>query len=374
MSQLRIAVIGAGHLGRIHAKLLATVKQAQLVAVAEPGQQAQRQIREQTSIEIVTDYRDLTGRIDAAVVATPTRTHHDIATHLLSNGIHTLIEKPLTDSVSDAQALVELARQTGTVVAVGHCEQFNASIRAAVEQIGTPKFIQCARMSGYTFRSTDIGVVHDLMIHDIDLVNSLFAGNVVDTRASGMSVFGGNEDIAQARLQFSCGGIANLTASRASFKPERSLQIFGTDGFAAVDLATRMVDYVRVPAWIKSRQMDFASITPEQMEFVKENLFTKILPRLQTEIEPVNAILCEQQDWINAIRFGSEPRVGVQQGCEAVEIAQTVLDSLAVHNWGTSSTNMTGPFATPTVTDVDRIRNPVPEQLVAPERQQRRAA
>ncbi|MEM7453160.1 MAG: Gfo/Idh/MocA family oxidoreductase [Planctomycetota bacterium] len=361
MSRLKIAVIGAGHLGRIHARLLAQIPEIDLVAVAEPSEAAQQLIKEQSDVELIGDYRELIGRIDAAVIATPTRTHYDIASNLLESGIHVLCEKPLTDSVSDAKLLVAAARRNGVVVAVGHCERFNASIRAAAEQVGQPKFIQCARMSAYTYRSTDIGVVHDLMIHDIDLVNSLFPGEVIDTRANGLSVFSGREDIAQARIQFSCGGVANLTASRASFKPERSIQIFGTDGFASVDLANHQVDFVRVPSWIKNREVNFAAATPEQVEFVKENLFTQILPRQQTEVEPVNAILCEQQDWIEAIRFGGEPRVNVEAGSQAVAIAQSVLDSLAVHNWGTSQPGMTGPYATPLSHGFSG--DPLPEQM-----------
>ncbi len=264
---LRIAVIGAGHLGRIHARLLKTQPQADLVFVADPSPSAQQAIIDEFGTRTVSDYRKSLDDIDAAVIATPTSTHYAIASELLERGIHTLIEKPLTDSVTDAQRLVDLADRHRCVVQVGHVERFNPAIQTALKKIGQPKFISSSRLSGYTFRSTDIGVVHDLMIHDIDLVNSIFPGKLVETRALGMSIFGHNEDMAQARLHFSCGGVANLTASRCSFENERSMQIFGDDGFASINLAESKVTLVSVPDWLKQRKYDVLDTTPEQQTF-----------------------------------------------------------------------------------------------------------
>lgn len=344
MKNLRVAVIGAGHLGKIHARLLGSQKNVELVAVADPSPAAQQQILNELETRTVSDYRKILDEIDAAIIATPTRTHFEVASELLERGIHCLIEKPLTDSVSDAKRLVELADRKQCVVEVGHVERFNPAIQSAVAQIGQPKYIVANRLSGYTFRSTDIGVVHDLMIHDIDLVNSLLPGSLIETRAVGMSMFGHHEDMAQARLQFSCGGVANLTASRCSFSAERSMQIFGTDGFAAIDLATSKLTVVNVPNWIRERYYDLLDTTPEQQAFIREKLFEKILPKQEFEIEKTNAILSEQKDWISAIKHGENPRVSAEQGCQAVEIAQSVLDSLASHRWSQNNPATTGPF------------------------------
>ncbi|MDG1872981.1 MAG: Gfo/Idh/MocA family oxidoreductase [Mariniblastus sp.] len=344
MSKLRVAVVGAGHLGKIHARLLKSQNDIELVAVADPSPAAQQQILDQIETRTVCDYQKLLGEIDAAVIATPTRMHYQIAKNLIGEKIHTLIEKPMTDSVSDAEELVHLAERNNCVVQVGQVERFNPAIKAALKLVGTPKFIQASRMSGYTFRSTDIGVVHDLMIHDIDLVNSMFSGEVVETRAMGMSMFGHNEDMAQARIQFSCGGIANLTASRCSFNNERTFQIFGTDGFASVDLATSRVTFVKVPDWVKHRKYDVLDTTPEQQEFIRNELFTKILPKSEIEVPQANAILNEQQDWINAIHSGEAPQVTAEQGKAAVAIAQTVIDSIAAHRWSKCDPQSTGPF------------------------------
>jgi len=344
VTKLRVAVVGAGHLGKIHARLLHSQSEVDLVAVADPSPIAQQHIIDQFDTRTVSDYKKLIGQVDAAVIATPTRMHFQIAHDLLSEKIHCLIEKPMTDSVSDAQELVNLAHRQNCVVAIGHVERFNPAIKTALDLVGQPKFIQASRMSGYTFRSTDIGVVHDLMIHDIDLVNSMFPGEVLETRAVGMSIFGHNEDIAQARIQFNCGGVANLTSSRCSFSAERSFQVFGTDGFASVDLTNSKVTFVKVPDWVKNRQYDVLDTTPEQQAIIREELFTKVLPKTEIDVPKTNAILAEHKDWVAAIRSGETPRVSATYGMEAVSIAQTVIDSIATHRWSKFDPQSTGPF------------------------------
>jgi len=363
VNKLRVAVIGAGHLGKIHARLLAEQKGVELVAVADPSPAAQQHILDSLDTRTVSDFTRLIGEIDAAIIATPTRTHFEVASQLIENGIHCLIEKPLSESVSDAQELASLADRHHCTIAVGHVEQFNPAITAALTKIGTPKFVVANRLSNYTFRSTDIGVVHDLMIHDIDLVNSFFAGNLLETRAVGMSMFGQHEDMATARLQFTCGGVANLTASRCSFENERTLKIFGTIGFAHVDLATNKLTVVQVPDYIRDRQYDLLDTTPEQQAFIRENLFSKILPKQEIEIEKSNAIESEQADWISAIKNGERPRVSAEQGAEAVEIAQCVLDSLAAHRWLQSDTATTGPFGI--ITENGNRRSVTPSRKAA---------
>ena len=368
MTPLRIAVIGAGNLGKIHARLLAQNPKAQLVAIADPCPTAQKNILTQVSVPVVGDYRSIINDIDAAVVATPTRFHFEIANELLSAGKHLLIEKPVTDSVEDALHLSNLADSTGAVVQVGHVEQFNPAFAKALEKIGTPKFIQASRASGYTFRSTDIGVVYDLMIHDIDLVNSIFEGNVVDTRAVGFSVFGQNEDMAQARLQFSGGAVANLTASRCSFSPERSMQIFGTSGFSQIDFTNSKVTTIVVPSWIRDRELDFFNLTNQQQDFIRESLFENVLKRKQVDVPRCNAIEAEHNDWINAIKAGTRPRIDARQGMEAVQIADGVLNSLNTHRWEQRNLAMTGPLAKLPATNV---ADAIPQAL---QPQMRRAA
>ena len=371
MSQLRVAVIGAGNLGRIHAKLLGEHRGVNLIAVADPSSQACDRIAKTIDTKTIRDYRELIGHIDAAVVATPTRYHHEVATDLLGHGIHTLIEKPITDSVTTAQDIVRIADRTGSVVQVGHVERFNPAFEAAVKNIGTPKFIQASRTSTYTFRSTDIGVVHDLMIHDIDLVNSMVGGDLIDSRAVGFSMFGGKEDMAQARLQYACGVVANLTASRCSFNAERTMQIFGTDGFAKIDFTESKVTSVKVPSWMKNREVDFFNLTEEQKQFVRESLFENVLPMKETVVERNNAILQEQADFIAAIRDDLQPRVTARQGARALEVAQRVIDSISSHQWQAGSMNSSGPL--PFLEKVAATEN-TPAELISTPGNVRRAA
>ena len=361
MSQVRFGVIGGGNLGKIHARLLGEHKHVNLVAVADPVESVRDQVSETFDTKAIEDYRDLIGHIDAAVVATPTRFHFDVASELLTHGIHTLIEKPLTDSVSTANELVSLAQRKDCVVSVGHVERFNPAFEAAIRHIGKPKFIQASRTSGYTFRSTDIGVVFDLMIHDIDLVNSIVGGSLVETRAIGLSMFGGNEDIAQARLQFSCGAVANLTASRCSYSPQRTMEIFGTDGFASIDFGASKVTLVEVPAFMKNRDVDFFSIDESQKQFVRESLFSRVLPKKELEIEKSNAILQEQADFIEAIRNGTDVRVPAEQGAQAVAVAHSVLDSIGSHCWAEGAATMTGPMP---MLPFQKSDSPIPVELV----------
>lgn len=342
---IRIAVIGGGHLGKIHSRLLLQQKGVKLVAIAEPNPLVRQQLSAEFQLETVADFRSLISQIDAAVIATPTRTHFAIASELIASRIHLLIEKPLTDSVSDAESLVELADRFGCVVQVGHVERFNPALGEALSHVGQPKLVVANRFSGYTFRSTDIGVVHDLMIHDIDLVNSMFSGQLVETRATGISIFGSHEDIAQARLQFSCGGVATLAASRCSFKNERTMQIFGTDGYASLDLGNGTLTVVTIPEPMQERKINFQNVSAVEQAYIRANLFETILPKREITVEKCNAILHEQEDWLDAIKFGQTPRVPVWSGSEAVQIAQTILDSVATHRWSQTEPATTGPFS-----------------------------
>lgn len=353
MNTIKVGVIGAGHLGKIHLKLIQEIAGAELVAVAEPSPLVQQEVIDAFDLEVVSDYRKLIGVIDAAIVATPTRFHFDIVQDLLNHGVHVLVEKPMTDSVTDAMQLVETAAKSGCVVSVGHVERFNPAIREAIARVGQPRFIQAARMSGFTFRSTDIGVVHDLMIHDIDLVNSIFDSQVESVHATGVSVLGDNEDISQAMIRFDCGGVANLTASRCSFQAERSLQIFGTEGYACVDLAESKVTFIQVPDWVRDRKVDFLNLPSQQQAFVREHLFERVLPKCELMVPRENAILEEQKDWVAAIRQQKRPRVDVVQGAEAVIIADRVIQGIAQNEWNQSSII---PLAQPSVaTDLNEI-------------------
>ncbi len=334
MNPLKVAVIGGGHLGRIHSKLLSQNSQFNLIAVAETDRTNREKIESEFALETTNDYRTLLDKIDAAVIATPTASHHAIACDLLSHSVHTLIEKPITNSTAQAEELADLAENQGLVIQVGHVERFNPAFQKANLLLPRPRYIEAQRMSGYTMRSIDVGVVLDLMIHDIDLVVSLVNSPLVDARAIGVSVFGPHEDIAQARLQFEDGTVANLTASRCSFQAARSISWFSEEGFVSADLSAGEVQHVSLSTMIDADDYrDIQDRDSGEIADIQSSLFDTVLPQSKEQVAPQNAIECEHLDFANAIQNQTAPTVTGRQGGRAVKIAESILKSIQEHQW-----------------------------------------
>ena len=333
MSRPRIGVIGGGHLGRIHTRLAKQIETVEVVGVADPCPAARTHIQQEFGVDGFYDHRQLMGKIDAAIIAAPTHLHHEIAKDLLTAGIHTLIEKPMTVSSDQAEELVEIADAKRLVIQVGHNERFNPALNAIRNRVGKVKFIQASRLSGFTFRSTDVGVVLDLMIHDLDLVASLTTSTVIQTDAIGVKVFGEHEDIANARIEFADGLVANLNASRCSFIPQRMVQVFGTTGYASIDLANHCARLITPPDWLLEKEIDILACTPQQQSLIKDSLFETVMPIEEIQVDPVNAILEEQIDWLMAIQSGSEPRISGVDGLRVIKMAEAVLEEIGDHRW-----------------------------------------
>ena len=309
MTKLRVAVIGAGHLGRIHTRLLKTQSEIDLVAVADPSPAAQQQIIDEFGVNVVSNYRKLIDQIDAAVIATPTRMHFEIAQELLNAKVHTLIEKPLTDSVTDANELVKTAKENGCVVQVGHVEQFNPAIKSALGLVGQPKFIQASRMSGYTFRSTDIGVVHDLMIHDIDIVLSLIQSELKYVSAVGARIVTNHVDIANARLEFEDGAIANVTASRVSAKRFRRIRVFGDACYLALNFEDQQIQISR-----PGKRPPDGSFAP--------------IINSSIHVEPTQPLNSELAHFVDCVQKGRRPLVTGSDGLQALKVAYDVREKI----------------------------------------------
>lgn len=333
MNRLRLAVVGCGHLGKIHARLAAGLPEVQLAAVIDANNLAANAVAGETGARAVADLVELVGEVDAAVVATPTDTHFDVASRLIESGIHVLVEKPLAPSAEAADALVRLARRNHAVLQVGHVERFNPALEAVREKIAEPKYIEARRQSTYTFRSTDVGVVLDLMIHDIDVALSLVNSPVSRVDAVGVSVMGGHEDMVSARLQFECGAVANLTASRTSYAPARTMQVFTAQRFASIDFATRQATLVEPHEAIRNSTCDFANLSTEAQGEIRERLFDDWLVKSTFEAPAANAIENELRDFASAIATGREPRVTGAAGRDAVHAAEMILASVAAHRW-----------------------------------------
>ncbi len=335
MNRLKLAVVGAGHLGRIHARLLAEMSDVELVGIADPVPAAREKVAAEWGATPCAGHGELIGHVDAAVIATPTRLHHAVALDFLRARTPLLVEKPLAATVAEADELVKTARQHGAILQVGHIERFNPAFVAATARMGRPQYIDAVRASGFTGRSTDIGVVHDLMIHDIDLVLSLIDAPLIRVDAVGVAVLGQNEDAAQARLEFGDGCVANLSASRVSYSaaPNRRMQLWSTRGFVAIDFGDRSVSVVTPSETVRCGAFDYETLSAAEKATFKDRVFSDILRFESVKVESCNALADELRDFVDAVRNRTEPRVTGRQGRNALAVAEAVVESVRAHRW-----------------------------------------
>ncbi len=334
MSRMRMAVVGCGHLGAIHARLLAARADAELVAVVDPMAESRDRVAAAHGCQALAEPRELAGLVDAAVVAAPTGLHRDVAVPLLEAGIDLLVEKPIAAGVEDARAIVIAARRCGRTVAVGHVERFNPAWQAAAARAGRAIVVEANRTAPFTFRSLDVGVIHDLMIHDIDLVLSLEPGRLERVEAQGITATGGFEDVARARLVFSSGLVADLTASRVSPTARRTVSIWSADAMVHCDLTAKTVEVVSPSAGVRSGTFSATAVPPSERSAMKDRFFSDILPHETVTVADANAIACEHDDLLAAIRERRPPLVTAAAGAAAVEIAARVIEALECTSFG----------------------------------------
>ena len=332
MSRLRIAVIGAGHLGRIHAKLLGQVDGAELVAISDPFEGAREKAESLFSVPTYADYNDVIDQVDAAIIAAPTDLHHEIAVKFLKAGKHLLVEKPLTSSGEQANQLAMLAAAKRLTLQVGHVERFNPAFTALGDIAVDVKYVEAVRASRFPGRCLDVGVVMDLMIHDIDLVLSMTEAPVKSVSASGISVISSHEDIAETRIEFECGLVANLKASRVSPEPARSMQVFGSGGFADIDFGKPALSTVMPCETVVNRSFELSQETDNPLTCA-DQIFSSRLRSETKELEPRNAILDELHDFVISVQTGIEPTVSGASGARAVVVADQVLHAIAERRW-----------------------------------------
>ncbi len=299
--KIRTAVIGVGYLGRFHAQKYAAMEDVELVAVVDTSEETAAKVAQETETEFFTDFSAVLDRIDAASVVVPTTRHFDVASRLLSRGIHVMLEKPITTTVEEADALLDMAKSTGAVLQVGHLEQFNPAVITLREQITRPLFIEAHRLSSFKPRSIDVDVVLDLMIHDIEIVLSIVNSPVREIRASGMPVLTPNVDIANVRIIFENGCTANLTASRISLNNMRRIRVFQPGSYISADCTE------------KSNLM----VTGDMSE---PGAALSIVPEVTTH-ENTDILYDELEAFIRAVRGEEKPRVSGRQGRNALELA-----------------------------------------------------
>jgi predicted dehydrogenase len=300
---IRTAVIGVGYLGRFHAQKYAQLDGSKLMAVVDRNQPAAQAVGAELGVPVYTDYREILGRVDAVSLAVPTPLHHAIGRELLESGIHVLIEKPIATTRQEAQELIDTAKKRQCVLQVGHLERFNPAIVAAVARLKTPRFVESHRLAPFKQRGTDVSVVLDLMIHDIDLIQELVGQPIESIDAIGSSVFSGEIDIVNARLRFKGGCVANTTASRISLKQERKIRIFQDDAYLSIDMQQKILSVIR--------KKDAAATveSPAQVSIEEESF------------EQGDALRDEIAAFLNAVRTKTDPVVSGEDGLRALETA-----------------------------------------------------
>ncbi len=344
-NRTKVAVIGCGHLGTIHARLLAAREDVELVAVVDPSAASRDRVAQAHGCKALAEPCELVGLVAAAIVAAPTGLHAAVSLPLLEAGLDLLVEKPIAASVEDARAIVAMARRHARVVAVGHVERFNPAWQLAVARAGRVVSLESARLAPFSFRSMDVGVVHDLMIHDIDLVLSLNPGRLDHVDAHGLVATGGHEDAVRARLIFSSGLVADLSASRIHPTMERRITLWSSDAIIAVDFNAKSVEVVAPSDAVRSGSFVAADAPMGQRAGLKETFFESILPRQALLVPEANAIVCEHDDFLAAIRLGRAPMVSAAAGAAALEIANRVIDTLVCTRLGAEAGCSTVPIA-----------------------------
>ena len=305
---LRVAVVGVGYLGRHHASILSALPGAELVAVVDTNRERAEEVAGVNGTRALTDHREAIGTVDAVTIAVPTELHREIALSFLSAGIPVLVEKPMARSLDEADAMIAAARRAGAVLAIGHTERFNPAVATARPILTDPRFIEVHRLGTFPERSLDIDVVFDLMIHDLDVVLSLVRSEVESIDAVGVPVLTGRVDIANARLRFVNGCIANLTASRISRDRVRKIRFFQPMAYLSIDYALQKVE-----RWLVKNDGPMPAIEGGDIEVVSE--------------EPLKL---ELADFVDAVTRRRAPLVTGEDGRRALALAQQIADKMTI--------------------------------------------
>lgn len=302
MAQIRTAVVGVGYLGSYHAEKYAALPDSTFIAVADIDRNQAIAIARRFGVTALTDYHELLGKVDAVSVVVPTVLHFEVADFFLRHGVHVLVDKPMTTTVEQAEQLIRTAKRNGCVLQVGHLERFNAAIVALKGLLNQPLFIESHRLAPFKPRGTDVNVVLDLMIHDIDIILSIVNAPIRHIMPIGVPVLTHDEDIANARLEFANGCVANVTASRVSTRVERKMRIFQPDAYISVDLQEKRVAIHRKDWHGQAGEMPNIVVSRQQYS-------------------NTDALYAELQAFLQAIQDGTPPMVTGEDGKQALEIA-----------------------------------------------------
>lgn len=311
MKRLKTAVIGVGYLGKFHAAKYAALEQSELVGVVDNDADVAAQIAAQNNTRAVTDYRELFGKVDAVSIVVPTDQHHRIARDCLENGLDVLVEKPMTVTLEEAEDLIAVAKKNNRILQVGHLERFNAAVLALKDVIKNPLFIETHRLAPFKNRGTDVDVILDIMIHDIDIILNMVGSPVTALHAVGVPIVSPEKnDIANVRLEFATGCVANVTASRISLKEMRKTRIFQPDAYISIDFATQQAEVFK-------RMED-----TEAVEGMPQIMFDEI------KIVQGDALLSEISSFLDSVDTRCEPCVPGEAGRNALKVALEIVEQI----------------------------------------------
>ncbi len=310
MSRVRTAVVGVGYLGRFHAQKYAALDSCELVAVVDADPARAALVGDELGCAAFSDVAALAGQVDAVSLVVPTRLHHALARQLLEAGLHVLVEKPITTTVTEASDLIAVAEQRGLILQVGHLERFNPAVQHLAGQVGTPLFIESQRLAPFNPRGADVSVVLDLMIHDIDIILDLVRQPLLQIDASGAQVVSTDVDIASARLRFANGCVANVTASRISTRAERRMRIFQRNGYFSLDFQARSLE---------TRQLQAADAGPPTITTAR------------ADFDQGDALLAEITQFVDCVLHQQPPLVGGEEGRQALATALEISRQLGLN-------------------------------------------
>ena len=311
MSVLRVAVVGVGHLGHYHAQKINLISETELSYICDTSSERLAELGKSLNCQTETDFKKLQGQVDAVIIATPTKHHFEVASFFLENGVHVFIEKPMTETVEQAKKLCQLAHDNQLKLQIGHVERFNPALLSARKKLNEPLFMECHRIAPFKPRSMDVDVVLDLMIHDIDVILSLTESEVVHVSAVGTPVLTPHVDIANARLEFASKAVANITASRVSQKSERKFRIFQQQQYLSIDFG--------------SSEVNLTTKTGEWNNFEEE----LPLDFDAWSLDKGDALLAEDQAFVDSIINNTEPVVTGEQGMKALQVAEQIRADIA---------------------------------------------
>jgi len=310
LKKVRVAVIGVGHVGEYHAQKYVSLPEAELVGVVDIDHQRARDMARRYDTEAYFSHHDILHKVDAVSVAVPTKDHFSVARDVLAHDVHLLVEKPITQGVEEAEELIRVAREKGLIFQVGHIERFNPAVRKMVPLLADPVFIESHRLNLFTPRGTDVDVVLDLMIHDLDIILHVVPAQIKELHSVGMSVITGKTDIANVRIIFENGTVANLTASRVSNQTIRKLRIFQPDAYLSVDFVKRELGVTR---------LDQERLGPEGFPQIVSN---------KMQFPDSDPLAAQLRSFLSAIIHGQDPEVPGEDGKRALWVAQSIMEQI----------------------------------------------